>query len=258
MPVEQAPNPWVIVPRPNLRARLRLFCFPYGGGGASAFYPWTRMIPAEIELCLVQPPGRESRFREEPYRNMLALVNRLADVLAPWLDVPFTFFGHSNGAIMSFELARRLRRDGRPMPLHLFLSGRQAAHIPNRHPPIHTLAEPAFSEQLRRLGGTPEEILQDTEMMDLVRPLLRADFSLTETYSYTTEPPLGIPISAYGSVDDPDVTVEDVHAWREHTSAAFHARIFPGGHFFLNTERTVVLEVLSRELTQVIADGVHT
>ncbi|HEX5724523.1 MAG TPA: thioesterase domain-containing protein [Longimicrobiaceae bacterium] len=250
MSIAKTPSPWVVIPRSDGRARLRLFCFPYAGGGARTFHPWARMLPSGVELCAVQPPGRENRLSEAPYTNMLELVDRLAEVLAPWMDVPFAFFGHSNGAIMSFELARRLRRAGRPLPLHLFLSGRQAPHLPPRHEPIHALAEPAFSERLRRLEGTPEEILQNDEIMELVRPLLRADFALAETYAYAAEPPLAIPISAYGGDEDPDVFVDDVHAWREYTSAAFHARIFPGGHFFLHSGRAAVLEELSREIAR--------
>jgi medium-chain acyl-[acyl-carrier-protein] hydrolase len=247
------PTPWVNVPRPEPRARLRLFCFPYAGAGASVFFPWPRALPPEVEVAAVQLPGRETRLMEKPYSDMRELVAKLGDALTPWLaEKPFAFFGHSNGAIMSFELARLLRREGRAMPRHLFLSGRMAAHIPNHHDPIHALPEPEFSDQLRRLEGTPEEILQNAELMELIRPLLRADFSLAETYVCQPEPPLDVPISAYGGDADPDVTTTDVEAWREHTTAGFRCRIFRGGHFFLNTERQHVLDELSRELRPLV------
>lgn len=246
-------NSWVTIPRPNPAARLRLFCFPYAGGGASIFYPWTRELPAEVEVCPVQLPGREGRMAETPFQRMEALVPAIAEALRPYMDRPFAFFGHSNGAIMSFELARLLRREGRRMPLHLFLSGRPASHVPSRHPKIHHLPQEEFERELRRLQGTPEEILQNREIMELITPLLRADFALAETYEYVPEAPLDVPISAYGGARDADVPVEDVEAWREHAAGPFRMQVFPGDHFFINGDRAMVLRELSRELAGVVA-----
>jgi medium-chain acyl-[acyl-carrier-protein] hydrolase len=246
-------NSWVTTPRPNPAARLRLFCFPYAGAGASIFYPWTRELPAEVEVCPVQLPGREGRMAEKPFDRMDPLVETLAEVLAPHMDRPFAFFGHSNGAIMSFELARLLRREGRRMPEHVFLSGRPASHVPSRHPQIHHLPQAEFEQELRRLQGTPEEILQNREIMELITPLLRADFALAETYAYRPEAPLDVPVSAYGGARDADVPEEDVAAWKEHAAGPFHLRIFPGDHFFINGDRALVLRELARELTGIVA-----
>lgn len=246
-------NPWVTLPRPNPTARVRLFCFPYAGAGASVFYTWPQTLPAEVEVCPVQLPGRESRLMEKPYSGMDELTEKLGEVLQPYMDMPFAFFGHSNGAIMSFELARKLRREGRPLPLHLFLSGRPASHMPSRHPKIHHLPEPEFIQQLRRLEGTPEEVLANREIMELLLPLLRADFSLAETYQYREEAPLEIPVSAYGGRTDKDVNEEEVAAWGVHTTAPFRLVMFPGGHFFLNENRPLVLAELVRELRGVVA-----
>lgn len=247
---------WVSIPRPNPAARLRLFCFPYAGAGASVFFSWQAQLPAEVEVCAIQPPGREARLREAPYTSMTALVETLGEVLAPYMDRPFAFFGHSNGAIMAFELARKLRREGRPLPLHLFLSGRPAAQLPSRHPPIHALPEPEFIAELRRLQGTPEEVLNHPEIMELLVPLLRADFSLAETYAYRPEPPLEIPVSAYGGRLDPDVNADEVEGWREQTAQAFRSVVFPGDHFFINGDRAQLLAQLSGELRGVVARAV--
>lgn len=246
-------NPWVTLPRPNPTARVRLFCFPFAGAGASVFYTWPQTLPAEVEVVPVQLPGRESRLMEKPYTAMPELVEKLGEVLEPYLDMPFAFFGHSNGAIMSFELARKFRREGRAMPLHLFLSGRPASHLPSRHPEIHHLPEPEFIEQLRRLEGTPEEVLANREIMQLLIPLLRADFALAETYKHVPEPPLDVPVSAYGGVKDKDVSEEESAAWAEHTTGPFHLKMFPGGHFFINENRPLVLAELVRELRGVVS-----
>lgn len=244
---------WVSIPRPNPAARLRLFCFPYAGAGASVFYSWTAGLPEEVEVCAVQPPGREARLREAPYTDMPTLVEALGEALVPYMDRPFACFGHSNGAIMAFELARKLRREGRGMPLHLFLSGRPAAQLPSRHPPIHALPEPEFIAELRRLQGTPEEVLNHPEIMELLVPLLRADFSLAETYVHRAEAPLDVPISAYGGRRDPDVNEDEVEGWRAQTAAAFRSVLFPGDHFFINGDRAQLLAQLSGELRGVVA-----
>ena len=243
-------NSWVMIPKPSPQARLRLFCFPYAGGGASVFYPWARLLPPEVEVCAVQLPGREGRLIEPPISDLMELVDRLYDALVPYFDRPFAFFGHSNGGLMAFELARRLRREGRPGPVHLYVGGRPAPQLPLTEEPIHSLPEAEFMDTLRRFNGTPEEILENKEIMQLISPTLRADFSLGETYVYQDGAPLEIPVSAYGGHADAEVEQAQVEAWREQTTDAFHLVMFPGDHFFLNGDRQQVLDELDRELRE--------
>jgi medium-chain acyl-[acyl-carrier-protein] hydrolase len=244
---------WVVTPRPAPAAGLRLFCFPYAGGGASVFYTWPRALPPEVEVCAVQFPGREARISEKPFSGVHSLVDALADVLPPWMDRPFAFFGHSNGGLVAFELARRLRRDGRRGPAHLFVSGRPAPQMPLPEEAIHALPEPEFLQALRRFRGTPEEILRNAEIMQMISPTLRADFSIAETYVHTPGPPLAIPVSAYGGVGDDEVPETHIEGWREQTTAAFRKVMFPGDHFFLNSDRELLLRELSRELRGTLA-----
>src|SRR5215213_1931004 len=117
-------TPWFMSQRPNPRARLRLFCFPYAGGGAAIYRLWPQNLPSEVEVCGAHLPGRGTRLREQPFTGLDALVDAAAEAIAPSLDKPFALFGHSMGAMISFELARRLCDQGRPQPTHLFVSGR--------------------------------------------------------------------------------------------------------------------------------------
>jgi medium-chain acyl-[acyl-carrier-protein] hydrolase len=243
-----SPSPWVTFPKANPGARLRLFCFPYAGGGASIFRTWSDRLPSEIEVCPVQLPGRQSRMREPPFTQLSLLVERLSTALRPYLNVPFAFFGHSMGALISFELARQLRRQYQLCPLHLLVSSFRAPHIPDRFPPIHTLPEPAFIQALRRLNGIPLEILQNTEMMQLILPTLRADSALCEAYTYSPEYPLDCAISAFGGFQDYRVSYDELADWRGQTRSFFWLRMFPGGHFFLNSSRTLLLEAISQDL----------
>lgn len=246
-----ARSPWATFPRANPGARLRLFCFPYAGGGASTFNSWPPGLPPDVEVCAVQPPGRERRMSEPPFSALGDLVESATAGLAPFMDVPFAFFGHSNGALIAFELIRRLRRGGLPLPLAFFPSGATAPHLPSSRAPLHALPEHEFRDGLRRLRGTPEEVLEHPDLMELFSPLLRADFAIGETYTHRQEPPLAIPVTAFGGIRDEDVSQADLEAWGEHTTGTFARHMFPGDHFFIRHDQDQVLAELSRELRRV-------
>lgn len=246
--MRHATNRWITCLRSLPAARLRLICIPYAGGGASVFRKWPDLLPPEIELCAVQLPGRETRILETPLADLEALTDQLRTAIAPYLNRPFALFGHSKGALVAYVLTRALRRHGDPLPIHLFASGRRAPHLPARRGNLHHLPDHAFIQELRRLGGTPEEVLQNPEMMDYLLPMLRADFRLTEAYVHEEEPPLDVPISAYGGESDAHVSVEEIVAWEAHTRRAFRTCIYPGGHFFLHTESTRLFQELGHAL----------
>lgn len=247
-------NPWVSIPLPRPAARLRLFGFPYAGGGLAVFRQWAEALPAEMEFCPVQLPGRENRWREPAFDRLPPLVAAVADNLQPYLDRPFAFFGHSLGALIAFEVTRQLRRSGRPAPRQLFISARRAPHWPDPDPPLHALPEAAFVEGLQqRYNNLPPAILQDAELLALFLPTLRADFAVLETYVHAVEPPLACPITCYGGRQDPRVSAEALAAWGQVTTGAFATEFFPGGHFFLQTERAAVLAALSRALTGLLS-----
>jgi medium-chain acyl-[acyl-carrier-protein] hydrolase len=241
-------NAWLICPKPMPEAGLRLFCFPHSGGSAQIFSLWANGLPAGIEVCAVQLPGRGTRVGEAPFTRLAPLVTALAGALIPYLDKPFALFGHSMGALVAFELARELRRNFQPAPVHMFVSGHSAPHIARRAPALHNLPQAEFVRELGRLNGTPQQVLENAELMQLLLPALRADFEVCETYEYKPDRPLASPISAFGGLRDEEVTHSDLNAWSEHTSASFSVRMFRGDHFYLNAERAMLLRALAREL----------
>ena len=242
-------NIWVPEVRTNPQAQFRLFCFPYAGGGSSAFAGWPRRLPATVEVVSVHLPGRDDRFREPAFRSLDPLLATLVEVLSPYLDHPFAFFGHSLGAWIAFYLARRLRRDGLRQPAHVFVAGCRAPQVLSRHPAIHKLPRAAFLQELQgRYGPFPREILNDSELLQLFIEVLQADFALLETIEYSHEAPLDCGISAYGGAADPIVSETEIHAWHAQTRDRFASEIFPGDHFFVKSNAPAVLNKLSSEI----------
>lgn len=241
-------SPWIQYRQIKPQARLRLFCFAHAGGAASLFYNWSESLPAEIEVCPVQLPGREGRLLEAPFSRFSALLDPLAQALYPYLDKPFAFFGHSVGALICFELTRYLRHQSHPLtPVRLCVAGHGAPQLPLSEPPVSHLPNPEFIKELRRLNGTPEDLLSSNEFLRLLLPRLRADFSLAETYTYTPGEPIQCAISAFGGLHD-DVPHHEIAAWREQTTGSFTLRFFDGDHFFVQKEQKEILHYLSSDL----------
>ena len=194
---------WVKSPKPNPAARLRLFCFPHAGGGALTYRMWPEALPADVEVCAVQLPGRDGRIEDPAIDNLDALVDALVPELLPLLDRPFALFGHSMGAMISFEVARRLRARQLAVPQRMFVSGRRAPQLPPEDERrTFDLPKDEFVEELGRLNGTPREVLEHPELLELLLPILRADFSVCQTYVYAPGEPLDVPITVLGGLED--------------------------------------------------------
>lgn len=233
-------------------AALRLFCFAYAGASVSAFHAWSEVLPPDIELCPIQLPGRGTRIQETPCQRLHPLVQTLAPLIQAQADRPFAFFGHSLGALIGFEVARELRRQSGPTPKYLWMSGSRAPQLPDVEPPIHRLSDARFTEKLRQLQGTPTAILEDEQMMARLLPALRADFALLETYLYTNEAPLDIPIMVFGGHQDCKVSPDDLGAWRDQTTQAFKLQMFAGNHFFLHSVHQRLGEIITQELQSLL------
>jgi medium-chain acyl-[acyl-carrier-protein] hydrolase len=239
---------WFVCPQVKPEAKSRVFLFPYAGGGTAVFSKWSTEFPSNIEVHIAHYPGRGSRHNETPIRSLVTLIDRLAQAIQPLLDKPYIFFGHSLGGTIAFELTHHLRQNELPQPHALFVSACPAPHLPRPHAPTHVLPDDEFLTSLKKLGGISDEILQNQEMLDLLLPVLRADFELIETYRHTYDKPLDCPIFALGGIEDPRVSHEQLEGWTMHTHAAFESTYFPGDHFFINTARASIIESMNMEI----------
>ena len=239
----------IALPFARRDAALRLFVFPHAGAGASSYHFLARACKnPRIEVNLIQYPGREMRIREQPMKEMPTMVRSLEEDLLPFFsDKPFILFGHSMGALVSYELTRSLAANGGPSPLHLFLSGRQAPHRPALNLPVDSLSDEAFLDAVgRRYNALPAELLQNPEILALVLPSLRADFKLMSCYQYTPGVQLDTGITLLNGKDDPWVDLASIAAWQMHFKPELRSHWFPGGHFYLPDAASEVSELINQ------------
>ncbi len=235
-----------------------LFCLPHAGAGASAYWDWVPLLAPEVQVVPIQLPGRESRYKEPALRSAFELTadligpltervaGRGADRAAEQAGPGFAIFGHSMGGLLAYELTRALTIKGMP-PKHLFISGLRAPHLPPSHPPVHLLPDPELLAVMEELGGTSPEVLAHPELVQLMLPVIRADFEVCDTYAHLHQGRLPVPITVLGGLADPSVSVSEMRAWRDLTSAGFEAEFYPGDHFYLHTsEAEVIAALLSR------------
>ncbi|MFF4754481.1 thioesterase II family protein [Streptomyces sp. NPDC002514] len=241
---------WIRRFHPVSEAKVRLACFPYAGGAAGFYHPLSGLLSPEIEVLAVQYPGRQERWQEPAVEDIGVLADRAAAALGPYTGGPLALFGHSMGAVVAFEVARRLAADPAAAPLlWLFASGRRAPSL-SVDERVHLLDDDGLVAEIESLGGTSPGLLADEELRRMVLPAVRADYRAIETYRCPADAtPLTVPVTVLVGDSDPRVTVEQARAWSAHTEAATDAHVFPGGdHFYLSPHRAEVAEHVRRRL----------
>ncbi|GAB4585381.1 thioesterase II family protein [Nocardia sp. IFM 10818] len=240
---------WIRRTHPVPTPTHRLVCFPHAGGSASYFFPMSAALSGSglVEVLAVQYPGRQDRRLDPCIDDIGALAEQIYAALKPWTDLPLAFFGHSMGAIVAFEVARRFEeRDGIVLAM-LFASGRRA---PSRHRDenVHAQDDNAIVAELRSLSGTNRTLLGDEEVLRMILPAIRSDYRAIETYRCAPEVTVRSPITVLVGDRDAKTTVDEARDWARHTTARCETRVFSGGHFFLTDHRTAVIDTVIESL----------
>ena len=237
----------IFAPQPRPKAAFRLFCLPYAGGSSATYLSWPQRLPQQLELVCIDPPGRGARIGEAPVSELPQLVRQLAGELRGWLDRPFGLFGHSNGALVAFELARNLQAAGTPPEL-LVAAAKTAPSLIREPHALHLLPEDEFIAELREGGTTPDEFFDSPELLELFLPLLRADYALSETYRYRCGELLSADLVLLSGSEDSCMTAADRQAWARECSGNCRWHEVPGDHFFVDHSPETVLAIVAAEI----------
>lgn len=245
-------NEWFTIFQKVKNPCMRIFCFHYAGGSASFFRHWSQDLIPGVELVAIQLPGRENRFTEDLFYNLLDVANAISLNFKYYSDKPFVFFGHSVGALLSFEVARCLRRKIDIQPKHLMVSGTTPPHVRLRKKQSHKLSKELFVQELQKYNNIPSIILNDKELMDIFLPTIRADFCISETYNYINENPLNCPITALGGQNDNTFDKNLLIKWKEQTNNEFNYYFLEGDHFFVNVSYLKLIKLINQILQNLI------
>ncbi len=239
---------WLLTRKARPDAKYRLICIPNAGAGMMVFWNWADALPF-AEVSLAHLPGRDDRRDEPIAASIHDVADQLATALTTLRPLPIVLFGHSMGALIAFEVARRLKSLPAPPVAGLVVSGRRGPRTPRRFPPLAHLPEDAFVDEVqRRYGALPDVILQDDDLRSMFLPTLRADMHMVDAYEPGGSGTLSCPIFAYGGTDDAQTSETELTAWRGETSGTYARRWFDGGHFFLDSARAAVLTALRQDL----------
>lgn len=216
----------------GLKKKRKLVCFPYAGGSASFYTSWMKKFAPDIEVCAVQLPGREELFRERSYLSMQTAVSHIAELLRKHVDEHTVFFGHSMGAKIAYETALSLEKEGKPIKC-LIASGSGAPSLPPSRI-VHNLPDEEIVKELRRLAGTPGELMENEDLLKYFLPMIRADFTMDETYRpKKKKEELSCSLCVFGGDEDEDAGEEILSGWEEYTRGEFKLKMFRGNHFYL-------------------------
>ncbi|MFT5757213.1 MAG: medium-chain acyl-[acyl-carrier-protein] hydrolase [Alteromonadaceae bacterium] len=245
-------NKWFVIPKPNVHADLKLICFPYAGGSTSTYLSWVNYLPSNVELVIIQAPGRGSRIFEPLYSDMTALTDELVRLIPNVLNKPYIFYGHSLGSRVAFELMDKLSKLKHSSPQHFIASGSRGPHKLSEKKKVAHLPDSEFIDELYRLNGTPKAVIDNKELMDLFLPVLKADFGIAEQYCYSGNTIFECPVSVFGGNEDIDIKSTDLICWQEHFSMKVDLHLISGNHFFVDSNKEVVLQKVNDIITKTL------
>jgi surfactin synthase thioesterase subunit len=252
--VEADAGLWIRRFHPAPQAMTRLVCFPHAGGSATFFRPVSQALSPAVDVLSVQYPGRQDRRKEKAVDSITDLADQIFAALCPWADRPVVLFGHSMGAIVAFEVARRFEREAQVLLSGLFVSGRRAPSFVRKEN-IHERDDDGIVRELKLMSGTDVTLLGDDEILRMILPAIRSDYKAVDTYQYLPGPKLACSIDALIGDADPKNSIAEAQGWSEYTSGSFGLHAFEGGHFYLSHHQAEINGLLKSRLVSPVSGG---
>jgi medium-chain acyl-[acyl-carrier-protein] hydrolase len=232
---------------------IKLFCLPYAGGSAMVYNRWKLSINGMIQIRPVELTGRGKRFTEPYYDNLMQAVDDIYRLVKPELNGLYAFYGHSMGSLLVYELVRKINSLPHPQPVHLFLSGGSPPHIRKSDKVYHKMPEEQFKEEIFKMGGTPREVFENKELLEIFIPLLRADYKILETYEFQPEHPVfDCGITLFNGKEDEEVTSDEIRQWQRYTKVQCPLHEYESGHFFIHDQMEDIVQIINDTLIQAL------
>ncbi|WMS87311.1 thioesterase II family protein [Pleionea litopenaei] len=222
------------LPQSRPDAKLNLICFPYAGGSAASYINWIKFLPSEVQLIIAQPPGRADRIFEKPHTTMQDMIDELMGEFPKFTTCPYIMFGHSLGSRVAFEILKKSHELKLEKPRHFIASASRGPHVLPREDTFFDLNDDEFKSELANINGTPLEILENSELMELLLPLLRADFTIADTYINHDKVQFNCPLSIFGGTEDRNITKSDLLSWGNFFSQEPSLYYIKGDHFYID------------------------
>ncbi|MDQ0175270.1 thioesterase II family protein [Bacillus chungangensis] len=233
-------------------SKIKLFCIPYAGGSAVVYSKWKKLINPLIELKEIELPGRGYKMKEPLLDNMPEMVENIFKEMKNEIKPPYALFGHSMGALITYELYKKLKKAGYPAPVHMFISGKKSPQVAIKDLKLYHLPEDEFIDHILKYNGTNESVFKNKELASLFIPILRADFKIVETYKFDhTDDRLDCDISVFGGTEDRTVDWDDLLQWQEVAKKKCNFYSFKGGHFFINEHTEEVVNQINRIINNI-------
>lgn len=246
---------WFRKPVPD--PRLRLVCLPYAGGTASVFREWVKLAPESLEVCPMEFPGHGARFGQPLLSSVQEIVEHVIPSVALLMDRPVAIFGHSMGGLVAYELCREIIRRGLPRPVHLFVSASPDPRLPRSGPSASQASDDVLIRRLGEMGGTPPAVLESEELMDLMLPIIRADFGALENFRHQDGPILSVPMTVIGGIGDTLVPSGNLEGWQALADSVSTVYV-PGQHFFIHDSQQRVVDIVVRKVFASLAETSRT
>lgn len=226
--------------------KIQIFLLHFAGGSCYSFDFLKNDIHSNFEYHALELPGRGKRNHESHLVIKTAAVLDYVSQIKKLRNKnqPYIIYGHSMGATLGLAVTKKMEEHSDP-PHILIVSGNPGPGASFNDKERHTLSDPEFKQELRSLGGVPEEILEDEDLYNYFSPIMRADFEILEKNKHS-EIGLVVNTAIFAIMGDQEETVAEIENWKMYTSNKFEHQVLPGNHFFIHSQVKTLAKIINK------------